>query len=238
MSATPNTPGRPDPPGGTHVPGDARDAEVAAGRLGYARSVKPRLFELLHALGLDVTYHRARGDPAIVACAREALDQERPFLAQASVRGAAGRLAERLSEVVGERTGGKRYVVTLANSGTEAVEAAIKHAEMEMAMRIDARLDAMRRTFKRIRKGLRRGEVSVPDGLLGQAATLLPVSQLLDLDDLFSRLLARALEVLDREPTFFAVEGSFHGKSTGSLKLTHNPDYRSPWRRIGLNTVF
>jgi acetylornithine/succinyldiaminopimelate/putrescine aminotransferase/predicted amino acid dehydrogenase len=230
--------------------------------------VKPRLFELLHAVGLDVTYHRARGDtltyrneegadvevldllggygaailghnhPAIVACAREALDQERPFLAQASVRGAAGRLAERLSEVVGERTGGKRYVVTLANSGTEAVEAAIKHAEMEMAMRIDARLDAMRRTFKRIRKGLRRGEVSVPDGLLGQAATLLPVSQLLDLDDLFSRLLARALEVLDREPTFFAVEGSFHGKSTGSLKLTHNPDYRSPWRRIGLNTVF
>src|SRR5262249_37231202 len=32
--------------------------------------------------------------------------------------------------------------------------------------------------------------------------------------------------------------GAFHGKSTGSLKLTHNPDYRSPWRRIGLRAVF
>jgi acetylornithine/succinyldiaminopimelate/putrescine aminotransferase len=39
-------------------------------------------------------------------------------------------------------------------------------------------------------------------------------------------------------PKFIAVVGSFHGKSTGSLKLTFDPEYRKPWEKLGIQTVF
>ena len=36
----------------------------------------------------------------------------------------------------------------------------------------------------------------------------------------------------------FAVEGAFHGKTSGSLKLTHRSEYQAPWRSIGPTTRF
>ncbi len=81
--------------------------------------VKPRVAELLEAIGLDVTYHRALGDylyyhegdreiaildmaggfgaslfghnnPKLLVAASQVLADRRPFNAQASVRGPAG----------------------------------------------------------------------------------------------------------------------------------------------------
>src|SRR5690349_10534744 len=96
-----------------------------AGREAFARFLKPRLMELLSAIGLDVVYERGEGDrlfyrdetgrevavldllggygagllghnhPAIVACAKEVIEKKRPFHAQASARSLAGHLAER-----------------------------------------------------------------------------------------------------------------------------------------------
>ncbi|MBI4577701.1 MAG: aminotransferase class III-fold pyridoxal phosphate-dependent enzyme, partial [Planctomycetes bacterium] len=236
-------------------------------REAYARHARPRLMEVLGAVGLDLVYVRGLGDrlwyldkrggevevldlvggygagllghnhPALVERSRRLLDRGVPFLAQASARGYAGLLARRLSEAVGRSTG-RSYVVTLASSGTEAVEAAIKHAELECAVRADAVLAGLRRAFQRVRSGLREHSVRVPEGLFPEAARLLDVPEVADLEDLFLRLFRRALDAMDREPVFLALEGSFHGKSTGALQLTHNPDYRSPWRRLGLRTVF
>ena len=234
----------------------------------YAAHARPRLMELLRAIGLDVEYQHAVGDhlwyrdeasggevkvldllggygatlfghnnPRIVARARQMLDDRRPFHAQASVRGLAGELAERLSRRVSEVTG-RRYVATFANSGAEAVEAAVKHAEMEMALRIDAILGRLRRTMKEVRLRLREHTASVPESLYRRAARRLHVARIADLDELFTRIYRLDLDGFDREPCFLALEGAFHGKTTGALKLTHNPDYRSPWQRIGLRVSF
>src|SRR5437764_1108640 len=89
-------------------PGRGRDA--------FARFLKPRLMELLSAIGLDVVYERGEGDelfyrdekgreiavldllggygagllghnhPAIAACAKEVIERQLPFHAQASAR--------------------------------------------------------------------------------------------------------------------------------------------------------
>src|SRR5438309_746414 len=77
-----------------------------------------------------------------------------------------------------------------------------------------------------------------PEGLFPSAAKALGVIRIESLDDLFARILRSMLDAIDEPPTFLAIEGAFHGKTTGSLMLTHNPDYRVPWRRIGLKTVF
>jgi acetylornithine/succinyldiaminopimelate/putrescine aminotransferase len=52
-----------------------------------------------------------------------------PFNAQASCRGKSALLGEKLNNMMYERNN-KSYITTLANTGTEAVEVAIKHAEL------------------------------------------------------------------------------------------------------------
>ncbi|MEX2287411.1 MAG: aminotransferase class III-fold pyridoxal phosphate-dependent enzyme [Planctomycetaceae bacterium] len=117
---------------------------------------KPALLGLLRSLGLDVAYHRAagncvyyrddRGDeievldlvagygtlllghahPQLVAEAMQFLSGGRPNHVQGSVRSLAARLADELSARA-ERDD----CVVFANSGAEAVEAAMKHAMLE-----------------------------------------------------------------------------------------------------------
>ena len=218
-------------------------------REAFARFLKPRLMELLSAIGLDVVYERGEGDrlfyrdergrevsvldllggygagllghnhPAIAACAREVIETRRPFHAQASARALAGRLAERLSNTVGRATG-RQYVVTFANSGTEAVEAAIKHAEIEMANRIDAIHDRLKRLRKEVRLRLRAHTAWIPEELYARAARYFDVPRLDDMDEIFMRILRHNIDALAKEPKFLAIESAFHGKSTGSLKLT------------------
>ncbi len=237
------------------------------GHRAFGRYLKPRLLRLLRANGLDVVYHRAAGDviyrrdatgeevavldllggygasllghnhPELVARLREMLDAQRPFNAQASVRALAGQLAERLSELVGASTG-RSYVATLANSGTEAVEAAIKHAELEHVLRIDRIHERLRRTSRELRIRMREHTAIVPDELFDAVARRFDLARIHDLDELFGRVFRHNLDALDVEPRFLALEGAFHGKSTGALQLTHNPDYRSPWRKLGVRTTF
>src|SRR5262249_42225610 len=154
------------------------------GRRSFRERMKPRLMEMLSAIRLDVVYHRGEGDylyyhdtnsqeiavldllggfgaslfghnhPDLVAAARSVLDEKRPFNAQASARARAGLLAQRLSDMVGRVTG-RSYVATFANSGAEAVEAALKHAEFEAWDRKQAAIVRSRESIARIRTGMR-----------------------------------------------------------------------------------
>lgn len=231
----------------------------------YATHLKPHLAHLLEAFGLDVRYHRASGDrltydgpngpvdvvdfvggfgssllghnhPELVALVQQALSDQIPFHAQASIRGQAGLLAERLSSLVA-RTTQRSYVATLCSSGAEAIEAAIKHAELEASKKNDARLADLGDRLKRLRLQIRAGRVHVEAHFLERAAEQLGV-RIDSLDDLFAALTERLQALVSQAPVFVAVAGSFHGKSTGALKLTHRAEFRSPWRRLGDGTVF
>ena len=165
----------------------------------FSRYSKPALVERLTAIRFDICYHRAVGSslfyrddsgreievldmvggfgaalfghnhPALLRVAKSVLEAERPFHVQGSMRQAAGHLAREISDRIGAFTG-REYMVTLANTGTEAVEAAIKHAEMERQ--------------------------------------------------------ARCPTLRDRPPQLWALEGAFHGKTTGTLALTMSAEYQ------------
>lgn len=175
--------------------------------------------------------------PRIVARARRLLDEGRPFHAQASARGITGQLAARLSERVGRATG-RSYVVTFGNSGTEAVEAAIKHAEMERRARLDRVAADMTRTRHEIRQRLRQQSAYLPEQVFDDAARLFGLARVHSLDDLFLGVHRAALDALAAPPAFLAVEGAFHGKTSGSLKLTHRAEYQAPWRSLGPASYF
>jgi acetylornithine/succinyldiaminopimelate/putrescine aminotransferase/predicted amino acid dehydrogenase len=121
---------------------------------------QPALQQLLRCVGLDVAYHRGQGDwlyyyddrsrevavldlvcgygalvfghghAEITGEAVRFLTSSQPNHAQGSVRPLAGRLAEELSNRAGDD-----YCVVFANSGAEAVEAALKHAILETGSR-------------------------------------------------------------------------------------------------------
>ncbi len=224
-----------------------------SGRRDYATHTKPRLMSKLSALRLDVEYHRGEGDdlfhrdgsghevrvldlvggygaslfghnhPALVATVAENLAARRPFLAQGSVRPFAGRLASRLSSLVGAATG-RSYVVTFGATGAEAVEAAVKHAELELGRRVDALVERLARTrrdyFERAR--------------VRDAATVAAE----DAGSLFERTERDLRIAVSARPTFLAVERAFHGKSLSALSLTASRDFRGPWERLALRVAF
>jgi acetylornithine/succinyldiaminopimelate/putrescine aminotransferase/predicted amino acid dehydrogenase len=120
----------------------------------YGRYCRPHLVQLLEAMGADAPYERAEGDflwqnrdgrlvkvldlvggygatlfghnhPELVNELQRALCDKAPMLAQGSCRTSAGKLARALNERLGD------YMVVFTNSGTETIEAALKHAYLE-----------------------------------------------------------------------------------------------------------
>ena len=121
----------------------------------FYQLIKPQLCQLLDLLRVGVVFERAQGDylyhrrngeeigvldlvggygslllghhhPVLVAEAQRLLSEGRPIHSQGSRHALAGRLARELS-----RRAGGDYRVVFANSGAEAVEAAMKHAMLE-----------------------------------------------------------------------------------------------------------
>ncbi len=130
----------------------------------YISHIRPDFTRYLPALGLDMDFDHATGDilsgevdgvrreivdfvggygsclfghnhPAIAGAALQVLQSNRPMHAQGSARALTGRLARELSDTLGGEVGGD-YAVALANSGAEAIEAALKHAVVEYAARL------------------------------------------------------------------------------------------------------
>ncbi len=125
----------------------------------FYQLIKPQLCQLLDLLRIGVVFERAQGDylyhrrngeeigvldlaggygslllghhhPVLVAEAQRLLSEGRPIHSQGSRHELAGRLARELS-----RRAGGDYRVVFANSGAEAVEAAMKHAMLETGSR-------------------------------------------------------------------------------------------------------
>jgi acetylornithine/succinyldiaminopimelate/putrescine aminotransferase/predicted amino acid dehydrogenase len=165
----------------------------------YAHHCRPELASMLEALSLDAVYERAEGDylwqrrgdklvkvldlvggfgtnlfghyhPELVAEERRLTDERVPLLAQGSCRAGAARLAKELCDRAGD------YVVIFTNTGTETVEAAIKHVTLE---RQKPRLLAVRGAFH----GKTTGAIQLTYSYREPYAHLGPDVRFLDMND-------------------------------------------------------
>jgi acetylornithine/succinyldiaminopimelate/putrescine aminotransferase/predicted amino acid dehydrogenase len=228
----------------------------------YARYSRPQLMAVLSAIGLDVIYERGQGDylyyrddrghevavldllggfgaslfghnhPRLVSCATRSLRELRPFNAQASVRSASALLAYRLSQRIGAATG-RDYVTTFASTGAEVVEAAIKHAELERRLGGDRLLQRLRHENVRARRAVATGEARWEAASFERALGVSALGPDASPREVAQALLSIAERELGKPGTVLALERAFHGKTTGALRLTHNPEYRAPWRCFG-----
>jgi acetylornithine/succinyldiaminopimelate/putrescine aminotransferase/predicted amino acid dehydrogenase len=177
--------------------------------------------------------------PEIVACAKEFLDAGSPVHTQLSLHGVAEEVGVLLNDILHrEFPGADDYTITFANSGAEAIEAAVKHAELDRVLKV-------RKLFQDIEWNMASAIDAVGSGAatLPEDWSLLPEGQEAPTDaGTFAATLAalagQNLAQLAKKPVFFALERAFHGKLVGSVQLTHNPAYRAAFDAIGLATRF
>ncbi|MEU2212486.1 aminotransferase class III-fold pyridoxal phosphate-dependent enzyme [Streptomyces hygroscopicus] len=171
--------------------------------------------------------------PELVAHAKALLDAGTPSHAQLSKRTEAQRVAAALDAIVRRELGATEpYEVVFANTGAEAVEAAMKHAELARVFRLNALAAEVAAHAGDAEERARAGGVRLTPAAAEVAG---PGG---DVAALVAEAGRRNAEALGRAPEFFALDGGFHGKLVGSLQLTHNPAFRLPFQGLGARARF
>lgn len=209
--------------------------------LTYKNFVRPELGKVLSALKLDVVYTKASGDhmfcqlngketavydflggfgstilghnhPEILNVLKQCQENNVPQHAQASLKKETALLAETLNQITQKKLNDERtFVTTFANSGTEAVEIALKHALMEWNEKRD-------KTLLKIRTHLIRSK-NVPE----------KIKQYVE---------AYCRKIEEARPLMLSLEKSFHGKTSGSIALTANSAYKKMFQASPVEVRF
>ena len=231
----------------------------------YNTFCRPLTGSKLHAANLDVQYHRGEGSwlyyspqtptrgqheikvadfaggygsllfghnhPALIAEMQACLQTGNPMLVQGSVRGAAADLCAELDKWAHAETT-QHYVTALVNSGTEAVEAALKHAELARQLKVRAWLEKERLNITELLAHATSTDIAA---LTLHSAINVPRG---DKRDVSASLLHHLQTAASTPPVMVAREQAFHGKSTGAVQLTHNPEFRAPFVGLGCDVHF
>ncbi|GAA0946176.1 aspartate aminotransferase family protein [Nonomuraea longicatena] len=210
---------------------------------------EPYMFAWLASLGLGVEYTRSKKDslyyrdaggaeievldlvggygstilghnnPELIEYTKSLLDSDTPIHAQFSRHPYANNLAWTLNTIAHrEFDTDENYAVIFANSGAEANEVAIKHAEMDRMLKIGEAL-------AEVEAHIEAAVAAVASGATVDASPLRGS----DIDEVVAALRAANAERAATPPVYLAPVGSFHGKLAGTIQLTHNFAYRTPF---------
>ncbi|WP_069163740.1 aminotransferase class III-fold pyridoxal phosphate-dependent enzyme [Nocardia altamirensis] len=187
--------------------GAARGDELFPAAPIFAGSRTRGVLDLVGGHGATLFGHN---HPALLGVAEDSLRDRVPFAAQASIRGAAARLAQRLSVLAGAATGAD-YVVTFGSTGADAVEAAIKHAAVARNRRLAAIAEELERTLRLVRR----------DGVADQLFQQGPVEGQ-TCAAVLTAAIATVTAIQATDPVFVSLGGAFHGRTVGAGALTDN----------------
>ncbi|MEU3984593.1 aminotransferase class III-fold pyridoxal phosphate-dependent enzyme [Streptomyces sp. NPDC026672] len=211
----------------------------AQGNTLYRRAGDGRVVPVLDFAGGYGSLILGHNHPEIVARARELLDERTPVHAQFSSHPYANRLAAELNRIVHRELGvDEPYYATFANSGAEAVEAAVKHAELDRGLRLSALLEQSAASAEDTRAAVLGGRAAIPAGVYERLDVPRPARDEDGIELLIAEAERRNTAVAGRPPVLLALDNGFHGKLIGSVQLTHNPGYRTPFAALGLSTRF
>ncbi|MFI6763834.1 aminotransferase class III-fold pyridoxal phosphate-dependent enzyme [Micromonospora sp. NPDC050417] len=164
-----------------------------------------QVLDLVGGAGASLFGHN---HPALVEVARQCLDEQVPFNAQASIRPGAAVLAEKLSALV-KATTGADYVVTFGSTGADAVEAAVKHAVVERRRRLGALAEEFERSLRRLHR----------DGVADTPCATGPAAGR-PCGEVGGEAVEKVAEMLRAEPVLVSLRDAFHGKTTAAGTLT------------------
>ncbi len=232
----------------------------------YSRYSRPGFAELLQAVRLDVSFDYAEKNTLVFSDASgkkrkvtdfvggfgstffghyhqklkesaiEFYSNNFPIHTQGSVRKYTSRLAKKLNDTLSNRTKND-YVILFANSGTEAVEAAIKHSEFSLVQKLSSLLKKIQHNISKLKKHEKILQVE-SKSCMQSAEKIFALPEIKNVYHLIDCVQQHNMRVIARSPVFLACERSFHGKTTGSVSLTSYFPYREPFLRLGPRCQF
>lgn len=160
-----------------------------------------------------------------------------PFSSQLSSRKHSAILARELNHIL-KQTFSREYIVTLASTGAEAVEAAVKHAELELAAKREKIAVNVHNDYYKVIGKMPDEEVVV--NVPADIAELIELKSVSkdNLNGLYQRIVELNEKQLFTPSHFLALEGAFHGKTAAALSLTYNPAFKQNFDNIGARVKF
>ncbi|MEU3611684.1 aminotransferase class III-fold pyridoxal phosphate-dependent enzyme [Streptomyces sp. NPDC006872] len=172
--------------------------------------------------------------PEIVAYAKELLDAGWPVHSQHSAHPVADQVGAVLNGVLGrEFPGAEPYAITFANSGAEAVEAAVKHCEFDRVLRMKALFEEIEWNVDVALRAVGEGTAALPDDVSLLPGDVPVPTNAEEFGALLGAVAAHNMARAGTGPVFFALERAFHGKLVGSLQFTFNPLFRAAFASLG-----
>lgn len=193
-----------------------------------------RVLDLAGGFGSTLLGHN---HPEIVDVVKRCVDSKRPVHIQASHRGMAGLFKEALESRLKAITG-ESYYAMLLNTGTEAVEAALKHAEYEYTRRLITQAEKFADNNRRLKRHLENGKVELTEDFFHECEETLGQQPIEDLDSLLLAVAHFNQNAFNTQCFIASFKGAFHGKTKGSLATTWNRDARLPFIRNSNAALF
>jgi acetylornithine/succinyldiaminopimelate/putrescine aminotransferase/predicted amino acid dehydrogenase len=154
---------------------------------------------------------------------QETIKSKIPVFTQLSTRKTSDELKAELSRIAFEETG-QHYKAILLNTGTESVEAAMKHALLAYEKKKSAWIDKKIKNYQR--KEINSKAEFNPNEINHSKKTLQNweenIRQILD----------------EQQPVFLALKRAYHGKTLGSLSLTAQEKWRRSFGNSAYKTFF
>ncbi|MFI0409283.1 aspartate aminotransferase family protein [Actinomadura sp. 3N508] len=180
-------------------------------------------------------------NPEILARAKEILDARVPVHTQLARHSHTNDLAVALNKIIRREFGtDEDYHALFGNTGAEAVEIVIKHAEFSRRQRISESLHGIEAGIDSARSAVRdRGAVIAADAYdLARVSAGDRVPGPAGYEALVAAVRRHNEERAGRPPLFLTLEGAFHGKLVSSIQLTHNEMFRTPFKALSAQARF
>lgn len=203
------------------------------------------------ALNLDINYHRGIGchlytndsngneikildlvggfgssffghnHPQLVSLAIANFNKSIPFSAQGSASVVVQGLSKKLNAIL-QKIFKQNYVITYGNSGTEAVEAALKHSNWRHAEFTDSLISGCNSSLQTFLNGKNKDQFEL---------ALKEFEEILDVkfNDIYlavETILNYNSSIISKPTTQLAILNSYHGKTKGALEVTHHSGFK------------
>ncbi len=140
----------------------------AEGNTLYYRDAQGREVPVVDYAGGYGSLMLGHNNPEIVAYAKSLLENGIPVHAQFSRHPYANQVAQELNTILRRESGDDEpYSAIFANTGAEAIEAAVKHAELDRRMRMDELHAAVEAGIEAARSAVLSGAATVPGAVFG-----------------------------------------------------------------------
>lgn len=201
---------------------------------------RKKIFDAAGGYGANLMGHK---NPELENELFNLVKQKPPLNVQNSIRSNASELGAKISSILTDELAKGPWITNLSNTGTEAIEAALKLSLLRYRKNMDSLRIDVNKSFNSTDLAIGPDNTKY-DHLLPQVRFQIEKLGIaddelsgLDLSGLLNVVKNHNLGQISKRPIFVALQGAFHGKTLGSLSVTHNPFYRDLFY-CGHETVF